>query len=115
MMSFFGGGSDPTGSVKVKKPSLDPNQLKNYRPVSNLPFLSKILERIVLSQLLAHLDRYNLLSPVQSAYRPQYSTETALLKMVDDILTALDKGDIAFLALLDLTAAFDAIDHDILL
>ena len=66
--------------------------------MSNLPFLSKILERIVLSQLLDYLDRYNLFSPVQSAYRPLYSTETALLKIVDDTLTALDKGDIAFLA-----------------
>ena len=99
----------------LKKSSLDPNELKNYRPVSNLPFLSKILEKIVLSQLLSHLNHYKLLSPVQSAYRPHHSTETALLRMVNDILTALDQGKIATLALMDLSAAFDTIDHEILI
>ena len=99
----------------LKKSSLDPNELKNYRPVSNLPFLSKILEKIVLSQLLSHLNHYKLLSPVQSAYRPHHSTETALLRMVNDILAALDQGKIATLALMDLSAAFDTIDHEILI
>ena len=99
----------------LKKPSLNPNELKNYRPVSNLSFLSKILERVVLSQLLAHLNHHNLLSAMQSAYRPRHSTETALLKMVDDILAALDNGNISALVMLDLSCAFDTIDHQILL
>ena len=98
----------------LKKPSLNQNELKNYRPVSNLPFLSKILERIVLAQLLSHLHHHNLLSAMQSAYRPRHSTETALLRMVDDILAALDSGNISSLIMLDLSCAFDTIDHEIL-
>ena len=99
----------------LKKMSLDPDDLKNYRPVSNLSFLSKILERIVLSQLNEHLNHNNLLSPLQSAYRPNHSTETALLRIVNDLLTAMDNNKICILTLLDLSAAFDTIDHQILL
>ena len=76
--------------------------------------MSKILERIVLAQLLSHLHHHNLLSATQSAYRPRHSTETALLKMVDDILAALDSGNISSLIMLDLSCAFDTIDHEIL-
>ena len=94
--------------------SFDPNDLKNYRPVSNLSFLSKVLERIVLSQLNERLNN-NLLSPLQSAYRPGHSTETALLRIVNDLLTAMDNNKICILTLLDLSAAFDTIDHQILL
>ena len=99
----------------LKKPSLDHNDLKNYRPVSNLPFLSKVIERIVLLQLNEHLLSNNLLNPLQSAYRPYHSTETALLKIINDLLTAIDNGKITLLTLLDLSAAFDTIDHNILL
>ena len=99
----------------LKKMSLDPDDLKNYRPVSNLSFLSKVLERIVLSQLNEHLNHNNLLSPLQSAYRPNHSTETALLRIVNDLLTAMDNNKICILTLLDLSAAFDTIDHQILL
>ena len=95
--------------------SLDPDDLKNYRPVSNLSFLSNVLERIVLSQLNEHLNHNNLLSPPQSAYRPNHSTETALLRIVNDLLTIMDNKKICILTLLDLSAAFDAIDHQILL
>ena len=98
----------------LKKPSLDHNNLeKNYHPVSNLSFLSNILEKIVLSQLSAYLSSNNLFCSPQSAYRTGHSTETALLKVMNDILRALDDGNISVLTLLDLSAAFDTIDHKI--
>ena len=93
--------------------SPDPNDLKNYRFVSNLSFLSKVLERIVLSQLNKHLNHNSLLSPPQSSYKPNYSTETDLLRIVNDLLTAMDNNKICILTLLDLSAAFDTIDHQI--
>ena len=99
----------------LKKPSLDRNQLKNYRPVSNLPFISKLLEKVVLSQLLSHLNDNNLCNPLQSAYRAGHSTETVLLRVVNDILSALDEDRSSILLLLDNSAAFDTIDHKILL
>ena len=99
----------------LKKVTLDPENLKNYRPVSNLPFLSKILEKVVLKQLLDHLHSNNLVYPLQSAYRSGHSTETALLKICNDMLTALDCNKASLLTLLDLSAAFDTIDHSILL
>ena len=96
------------------KPSLDHNNLKNYRPVSNLSLLSKILEKK--SQLSAYLlSSNNLYFSAPSACRAGHSTETALLKVVKDILRALDDGNISVLTLLDLSAAFDIIDHKILL
>jgi len=100
----------------LKKPSLDPNSLKNYRPISSLYFLllSKVTEKIVLSQLSAYLYANNLFPTSQSAYRPGHSTKTALLNMMNDILHALDNGDVTVVTLLDLSAAFDAIDHNIL-
>jgi hypothetical protein len=98
----------------LKKPTLDKSILKNYRPVSNLSFISKITEKAVLRQLTQHMDKYDLHSPVQSAYRAKHSTETALLKIQNDILMGLDSGQGVILVLLDLSAAFDTIDHSIL-
>lgn len=95
----------------LKKPQLDPNDLKNYRPVSNLPFVSKVIERVVALQLNTHLEQNHLLDPLQSAYRPKHSTETALLRVHSDIADAVDKGHCVILILLDLSAAFDTIDH----
>ena len=90
------------------------NLLKNYRPISNLPFLSKILEKVVLHKLLSHLQENNLSNPFQSAYQAGCSTEAVLLRIVNDILSALD-NDNNVLLLLDLSAAFDTLDHQILL
>ena len=89
--------------------SLDQEILKNYRPVSNLSFLSKITEKIVLRQLLEHLQRNDLYYPLQSAYRAGHSTETALLKIVNDLLTALDNNNISLLFLLDLPASLTSL------
>ena len=99
----------------LKKANLNPNCLSNYRPVSNLPFLSKMLECIVLKQFLQHLESHSLLEPFQSAYRKCHSTETALLRVVNDLLQASDSGHVYILSLLDLSAVFDSIDHDILI
>ena len=100
---------------RLKKPDLDTLDVKSYRPISNLPVLSKVLERLVAKQLLSHLDEHKLLPDLQSAYRAHHSTETAVLKVLSDILTAVDNGDLAMLALLDLSAAFDSVDQKILL
>ena len=99
----------------LKKPSLDKNLLKNHRPISNFPFLSKILEKAVLHKLLSHLQENNLSSPFQSAYRSGHSTEPVLVRIVNDSLSALDNDNNSVLLLLDLSTAFDTIDHQILL
>ena len=99
----------------LKKQGLDQNKLANYRPVSNLSFLSKLLERVVLRQLQKHLIENDLIEKRQSAYRSSHSTETALLDVTCNLLDEADKGKISILSLLDLSAAFDTIDHNILL
>ena len=99
----------------LRKPALDHSDLKNYRPVSNLSFLSKVIEKIVLRQLFDYLDSNDLLCPSQSAYRPCHSPEKALLKIANDVLGALDDDHVAVLILLDPSSAFDAIGHYILL
>jgi hypothetical protein len=99
----------------LKKSGLDRDELSNYRPVSNLSFISKILERAVSDQLVRYLDDNNLQEKFQSAYRPGHSCETALLRIVNDLFQIVDKGNTAILVLLDLSAAFDTIDHKLLL
>ena len=98
----------------LKKPSLDCEILKNYRPVSNLSFLSKVIEKVVASRLVDHMTENNLMDPMQSAYRKGHSTETALLRLHNDVVSAVDRGCGVCLVLLDLSAAFDTIDHTIL-
>ena len=90
-------------------------EMKNYRPVSNLSFLSKLIEKIVAKQFVDHLTRNNLMDPLQSAYKKYHSTETALLQVQNDILIDLDSKKVSVLVLLDLSAAFDTIDHDIMI
>ena len=99
----------------LKKASLDQDNLSNYRPVSNLSFVSKVLEKIVSKRLHTHKLSNCLYEPFQSAYRPGHSTETAMLRVQNDILRELDDGKGVFLVLLDLSAAFDTVSHHILL
>ena len=98
----------------IKKLSLDCNSLKNYRPVSNLSFISKILEKLVFNQIVSYLKEHKLIDQFQSAYKTAHSTETALLKVINDLLCSIDEGNVTVLTLLDLSAAFDTLDHDIL-
>ncbi len=91
------------------------DDLKHYRPVSNLPYLGKLTEKIVVKQLQDHIEKYNLDQPLQSAYKKHNSTETAIVKIINDILLALDSDSCVLLILLDLSAAFDTVDHQLLL
>lgn len=99
----------------LKKPSLNPDEFKNYRPVSNLAFSSKIIERAVSSQLKMQCSRNGINMYFQSAYKVNHSTETALMRVQNDLLKAVDSQGGAVLVLLDLSAAFDTIDHQVLL
>jgi hypothetical protein len=102
-------------SPLLKKYSLPKDDLSSYRPISNLNFLSKLLERIIHNRLTTHLNTFPSLSPFQSAYRKFHSVETALLRIQNDLLLAMEKRQVSALILLDLSAAFDTIDHNILL
>jgi hypothetical protein len=99
----------------VKKAGMDLWDPKSYRPISNLYVLSKLMERLVAKQLLDYIDSSGLMPRLQSAYRRFHSTETAVLRVLADILSSLDRGDVIVLSLLDLSAAFDTVDHSILL
>jgi hypothetical protein len=98
----------------LKKRELDLTYT-NYRPVSNLSYLSKLIEKAVAMQLTEHLKVNKLLDNYQSAYRKYHSTETALLKVQNDILNELDNKNVVLQVLLDLSVAFDTINHKILL
>ena len=91
----------------LKKAGLDKNILKNYRPVSNLSYISKLIEKAVARQINEHIAHEGISNENQSAYRVFHSTETALLKIQNDIATSMDKGAAVGLVLLDLSAAFD--------
>jgi len=100
---------------KLKKDNLDPEEYSNFRPISNIKFISKIIEKAVLIQLKEHMEHNNLEESFQSAYKRYHSTETALVKVHNDIIHAIDNKCYTILLLLDLSAAFDTVDHDILL
>ena len=101
-------------SPLLKKPSLD-TVFKNYRPVSNLPYVSKVIEKVVAKRLTDHIKLYKLDDSHQSAYKQHHGTETALLRVKNDLLMAMDGQKVALLLLLDLSAAFDTVDHAVLL
>lgn len=89
----------------------DPTQLKNYRPISKLPLLSKILDKVVADQLTAFLEKRDIYDKFQSGFRKCHSTETALIKVSSDIMMSADPGASTVMVLLDLTSAFDNVDH----
>ena len=98
----------------VKKMSLG-TTVTNYRPVSNLQFISKIVLRVTLDQFTQHYNSNSFLPDYQSAYRKYYSCETSLVKLVNNILWAMEKQLVTVVVILDLSAAFDTVDHDLLL
>ena len=98
----------------LKKSNLDSEIMKNYRPVSNIAFIGKVIEKVVAERLIRHMNQNNLNEQMQSAYRAFHSTETALTRIHNDILLELDKKKSVLLCLLDLSSAFDTIDHQTL-
>jgi len=98
-------------SARLKKPSLDPDDLNSFRPIPNLTFLSKIVERTAARQFVRHADDNHLLPPRQSVYRLFQSTESALLAVYYDTVQVIDAGHVVELTLLDLSSAFDSVDH----
>ncbi len=99
----------------LKKRNLDYTMLRNYRPISNLPFIGKIIERVVFNQLNKCLNSTGFLDNFKSGFRVHDNTETVLIKIINDIPLNSDSGKISVLVLLDLSAAFDTFDHNILL
>ena len=85
----------------LKKQNLDPTSLRNYRPYYQVPLLSKILERIVSKQLIAHINKNNIFLPFISAFCKDHSTETALLHITDTVLSTLNSNTYCQLILLD--------------
>ena len=98
----------------VKKKILG-TTMTNYRPVSNLQFISKIVEKVTLDQFTQHCNRNSLLPNYHSAYRQYHSCETSLVKLVNDILWAMEKQLVTVVVILDLSAAFYTVNHDLLL
>ena len=99
----------------LKKTNLDPLVLSNFRPISNLPFLGKVIEKSIIAQLDVFLQHNKIHNKFQSGFRKGHSTETALVKITNDLRVSADKKQVSVLLLLDQTAAFDTIDHSILI
>ena len=102
-----------TPIIKDANGSVD--DFKNYRPVSNLPFISKVQERAAYIQLNEHIENNKLHSQFQSSYRKNHSCETAMFKVIGDIQKSVSENNNVALVLLDSSAAFDTVDHNILL
>ena len=94
---------------------MDATDVASYRPIANLLVLSKLFELVVVGQIWNYLSTNELLPATQSGFRPGHSSETAILRVLSDILAAVDRGDFAALVLLDLSTAFNTVDHTILL
>jgi len=102
-------------TARLMKNMLSPDYMNSYRPISNLSFKSKLVERPVASRLVGHCESNSLFSVTQSAYRKYHSTETAVTIVYTDIVRAVDRGQITDLVLLDLSSAFDTVDHSCLI
>ena len=94
-----------------KKPTL---YFENFRPVSNLPYLSKLIEKVIAIRLVEHMTQNTMMENVQSAYKAHHSTETVLLRVYNDVMFNIDRGNGTLSVLLDLSVAFDTIDHQII-
>ena len=92
-----------------KKDSIE--EVSNYRPLSILPIVSKVFERAATDQLVNYLEEKNILNKTQHAYRKKHSTQTCLMEIMDYIYSEKDKGNIIGIASLDLSKAFDSINH----
>ena len=96
----------------IKKAGLDVIK-SNFQPVSNLSFISQLVEKAAIGQLVQHADYYDLTTQYQSAYRKNHSCETSLLRLVNDSLWAMEQQQATILVITDLSAAFDMVNHDI--
>ena len=108
-----GTSDSPPPLARVMGVGKQQQQLKNYRPVFNLHFILKDIEKLVAKRLEEHMSEYSMYDPMKSAYKLVHSTETALVKINYDILSSLDAGKGTVLVPLDLSAAFDTINHNV--
>lgn len=109
------GLKDTVVTPLLKKAGADLEELSNYRPITGIQYLGKLIERVVLPQLTQHMHSNLLHIPNQSGYKAGHSCETLLVGLVNDILLNMDDNKCIILLLLDLSAAFDTVDHEILL
>jgi len=100
---------------RLKKSTLDPDHLTSCRPISNLSFISKVVKRMVAPRFVQHAEDNHLFLTRQSSYRRGHSTKTAMLCVYNDLIQAVDSKLVTALVLLDLSSAFDTVDHSILL
>ena len=94
----------------IKKYNLDHDENKSYRPISNIEFISKIIEKVVSIRLDEHMNINDLHTPEQFAYKKRHSTEHLVLQVVDEVLVGFEKGSATIVILLDLSAAFDTVN-----
>ena len=101
---------------RLKKTTLNPEDLNSFRPISNLSFLSRLIERVVAIWFIEHVEANKFLPKFQSAYHANHSNETAVTAVHNDIIHSVDRKDhLSVLILLDLSTAFNTVDHGILL
>ena len=115
----FSSGSFPsrwkTAKVSPLYKNGDSRDVQNFRPISVLPVLSKVIERHVHDSLYSYLTENNLIYPRQSGFRKNHSTDTALIQIIDELLLNLDKNRVSGMVLVDYSKAFDMVDHGLLL